>query len=707
MAKKDIIVLLAFLALVLLFFGRFLTGSQIIAFKDLSRYFYPLRYLMVEQVMGGQLPLWNPYIFCGFPLLATLQIGFFYPLSLIHYLLPFGLAFNYYIILHYFLAAGFMFFLLRHFRLGRSASFLGGVVFAFSGYLLSVSNMNTSLSSVIWLPLILLCFDRLLVNKSFLNIVGLALLLAIQFLGGEPTVIYVTILFLLGYAAVFSRSFKGFLGNTGGLLLAGSIALGLVAVQLLPFIELAGLSNRVVRTAYDVVTVRSFPPRELLTFIFPYFFGAQVHFGNYSEALLGQINQDWLVSPYLGIIPLFFVFLSLRQKTRLTYFFAGTVLFSLLLAFGKYTPLYRLAYLVPGVSMIRYPVKYLFLTTFALSVLAALGFDGLLRLFDRAGDELKKVLGAVQVVFVFCLGLFVAGYFLRLQIFYFLIEKYFPGLHALLFDFLADILRFNLISLLNMVFYLFALLLLLLEASRGKVKQFTFAALLIALVTLDILANGYPIMMSVDAANFSELTENQRIMAADQGLYRFFYTPAVDVQNRVVLGDDFSEALFEVKDDFAANWHIPHHFYDFFGYASIHPRELLDYYKGIKNDQVEKRLDQLSAFNVKYVASDRQLKAPGLKLLRHKQAFGKQVYLYENENVLPRAYLLDGQGRPVLKNAKVEILEYRAGRVLIQAEAQQRGLLFLSDAFYPGWRAYVDKKEVRIVRAKEFFRAVP
>jgi hypothetical protein len=93
--KKDLLPLLLYLGLVLLFFASFLFGDLIFAFKDLSRYFYPLRFLMVEEVWAGHLPLWNPYIFCGYPLLATLQIGFFYPLSLIYYLLPFSLAFNY------------------------------------------------------------------------------------------------------------------------------------------------------------------------------------------------------------------------------------------------------------------------------------------------------------------------------------------------------------------------------------------------------------------------------------------------------------------------------------------------------------------------------------------------------------------------------------------------------------------------------------
>src|SRR3989339_1620859 len=93
--KKDALAYLGFLGLVIIFFYNFLDGSYLFGFKDLSRYFYPLRFLMVEQMKSGILPLWNPYIFCGYPLLATFQVGFFYPLSLLYYLLPFKLAFNY------------------------------------------------------------------------------------------------------------------------------------------------------------------------------------------------------------------------------------------------------------------------------------------------------------------------------------------------------------------------------------------------------------------------------------------------------------------------------------------------------------------------------------------------------------------------------------------------------------------------------------
>ncbi|MBI2357755.1 MAG: YfhO family protein, partial [Deltaproteobacteria bacterium] len=60
---------------------------------------------------------------------------------------------------------------------------------------------------------------------------------------------------------------------------------------------------------------------------------------------------------------------------------------------------------------------------------------------------------------------------------------------------------------------------------------------------------------------------------------------------------------------------------------------------------------------------------------------------------------------PNLK-ARVEIARYEHAIVKILASLSGPGLLVLADAFYPGWHAYVDGKEERILRANFFFRAV-
>ena len=54
-----------------------------------------------------------------------------------------------------------------------------------------------------------------------------------------------------------------------------------------------------------------------------------------------------------------------------------------------------------------------------------------------------------------------------------------------------------------------------------------------------------------------------------------------------------------------------------------------------------------------------------------------------------------------------EIVSYRPQEVVIKTKSDQPKLLFLSDNYYPGWKAEVDGEETQILRADYTFRAVP
>ena len=141
-----------FITLSIFIFSIYWFFGYLFCFMDLTRYFYPYRLFMLESIKSGFFPLWNPYIYSGYPFFATLQTGLLYPLSIIYFLLPFDQAFNWFIIIHYPLAVLFMYLMLRDFKLSKASSLAGGLSFAYSGYLNSVMHMPTSLSSVIWLP---------------------------------------------------------------------------------------------------------------------------------------------------------------------------------------------------------------------------------------------------------------------------------------------------------------------------------------------------------------------------------------------------------------------------------------------------------------------------------------------------------------------------------------------------------------------------
>jgi len=68
-------------ALNILYFSNILFSNQVFSFRDLSRYYYPLRYFAFNEIKEGRFPFWNPYINCGHPLFAALQSVVLYPFS--------------------------------------------------------------------------------------------------------------------------------------------------------------------------------------------------------------------------------------------------------------------------------------------------------------------------------------------------------------------------------------------------------------------------------------------------------------------------------------------------------------------------------------------------------------------------------------------------------------------------------------------------
>jgi uncharacterized membrane protein YfhO len=52
-------------------------------------------------------------------------------------------------------------------------------------------------------------------------------------------------------------------------------------------------------------------------------------------------------------------------------------------------------------------------------------------------------------------------------------------------------------------------------------------------------------------------------------------------------------------------------------------------------------------------------------------------------------------------------VRYAPERVTVEATARRRGLLVLSDLYYPGWKAEVDGREVEIERVNYLMRGVP
>ncbi len=115
------------------------------------------------------------------------------------------------------------------------------------------------------------------------------------------------------------------------------------------------------------------------------------------------------------------------------------------------------------------------------------------------------------------------------------------------------------------------------------------------------------------------------------------------------------------------------------------------------NRAYQPRADLLGLLNVRYILSAFLLDAAGLEKLFVQDG----VYVYENQLARPRAWIeQNGQISPL----KASMTSSSPNRLVVQAQGP--GELVLSEIVYPGWRAYLDGKPVRILAYQGLLRSV-
>ena len=164
--------------------------------------FLPFHTFAARQLANGKLALWDPYMFSGHPFQADIQTAVLYPIAAANEWLG-GQGFGYLnleweAIVHFGLAATFTYLFVELLTGSTPAGVLGGLIFAFSGFLTSYPSQQLPvLESTVWLPLMLYCLERastkLARPTTWLALAGATLALSI--LAGHPqTVLYASYL---------------------------------------------------------------------------------------------------------------------------------------------------------------------------------------------------------------------------------------------------------------------------------------------------------------------------------------------------------------------------------------------------------------------------------------------------------------------------------------------------------------------------------
>jgi Bacterial membrane protein YfhO len=356
----------------------------------------PFRVVAAHIVRAGHLPLWDPYIFSGMPLLGAAQGGILFPLNWFYLVFTASTSSNLMVLVSFMTAALGAFLYARSTGTTLAGAAATSIVWQAGGFLINqISHINIVQTAAL-LPWVLWAVERYVTTGSRKRAALVALLIALQFFAGHQQAFAYSFLLTLAYALVMGAMDRD--GRKRYLAAVGFVSVGLLlaAVQILPTWEL--LRNSVRATAsYDFFTSFSMPKRFVLTFLAPYLMGG----GDgrlFRAPYLGPSFYTEYV-PYVGLISIVLALLALLLwRDRRTWFWTVVGVAGLLLAFGRYAPfsLNEATYFVPVLNLFRVPARHLMEVQFAVAVLTGRGLSRLASL--REDKRVGRVAVAASMV---------------------------------------------------------------------------------------------------------------------------------------------------------------------------------------------------------------------------------------------------------------------------------------------------------------------
>ena len=741
--------------LLMIFFAPLYFGGKTISSGDIMNNQSYKNYYKTER-----LGLWDPYIFCGMPGFG--KIGWF-DLSGNSILEVTRIFSNFFASSYtgwslYFLLLGiFFFYLMRYLKATVIVSLIVAVAATFSTgiVLLFYIGHITKLLSLITFPLVILFLLKFNEKIRLKDVLLFTLTMHFLFMQWHIQIMfYIFYSVAIFYIFYFTRSLytknkalrNQVIKSLGIFSLIALIALGLNYYKLKQIYEYTPYSTRGSKSVtdleknakqqsdeefYQYATNWSFSPGEIMTFIFPSYYG----FGNsiYNGPLTN--DQDYRVNTYFGQMPfvdvaqymgvvilalgLFAMFMC--WKDPLVQFLTILISISLILSFGRTFPiLYNIFfYHFPFFNKFRAPSMILTIVQLSLPILAGIGLMKFLIIKqgkDKSKEKIVKIIAlSVSVLFVISLlfsQTIVSWFIARISESGQRAEQLNPLYGYMSNMFLNDV--FISLAITAGVFWLVYLFI------KGKLSFDLLGIIILVVIIFDLWRIDN---RGSEYINPSEITQ-QYIMPD--------YIKTIKDQNN---SQPFR--LLNLKQDGSlGSFNQDNNFYvyfleeDFNGYSGIKPRSYQDIIDvvGPANETLWRML------NVKYIITGQQVNLPGLKLIQS----GDKTFLYQFEDVLPRAYFVDSvsdatpmeileniknntfdpkkiaftegeriQVDTIGKNAFVKINKYDDEKIELNVNATGNNLLFLGDTYYPiGWNANIDGKPVKIHKLNHGFMGV-
>lgn len=327
---------------------------------DVYGYFYPnILYALSRLAAGGGGLLWNPFQNCGQPFFGITETALLYPLNVFFLVWPPPLALRALLFANLVIGGLGTYALARQLAVSPTGAIAATLAFLLGSSTFQMTTwMPTVQAAYMWLPVAMLCCERLLRAPSLGGALLLGVSLAVALLPGHPqwvlfTCQLIALRLLWGLTDRLER--RHFLRAFGFVALSMVVMLLLTAAQFYNSLEVIRESIRGAALRPDEIA-----PRGLETL----------------ADMARAIRRHEALAPFV-VVPGFLAAVALVDRTRrrvaLFYFLAG--LLFLTLAFGDDTPLGRLYSALPMTRLFREPLRFRFVTSFCVALLTGLAID--------------------------------------------------------------------------------------------------------------------------------------------------------------------------------------------------------------------------------------------------------------------------------------------------------------------------------------------
>ncbi len=655
------------------------------------------------------LPLWNPYIFSGSPFLGNPTSSMFYPINILFLLFSVDKAFGYIFIINSMLIGIFTYSFARSINLDKFSSLISGIIIMFSGPLLTLifPGHLVNFDTFVWFPLILLVYDKAIKTQKIIYAIFAGFPIALTLLAGASQIAAFSLLsaliyFTLRLTSNLPKDNKFLYLKKIFLIYFTSIIIGLLlsAVQILPTSEFSKLSARANGLSYDFASDFSLHPKQIISFIFPYFFGDPA-----SGTYWGKGNF-WSLNGYVGIIPLILALIAVTlRRYRFTAIFLILGLFALLFSLGKYAPIFPFFFNhIPGFNSFRTPARFLYFYAFSIVILAGIGIEVLIR---KISSSKKLVFNKISIgillvgLSTFCIFIIIlTKNDIPLYEKYILNNSYAVGInHYLLYSqLMRDLLIFSLILL------IFSTAIFLKIKNKMNAKTLKISVLMIILFDLWFFNSRFASIKKIYEVYATP--DLVKTIKKDVEIFRIFdkeslYLPIAE-RNKIENITGVHSLYIKDYRDFLLS----------IGNHENKPYESFFEIKDIKNKIF------LDLLNVKYVITNN-------KLIKN-PSFFPRAYMVPNAIVTSKNNVLnqlqddnfDPKNQLILQKKpnvsltnsslfkEVKIVRRNPNQIHLKVSLENPGFLVLSEIYYPGWKAYDNGQELEIYNANFIFRSI-